>query len=139
MRWVPELECSEVQRALQAAVEKAQILGILVSVAVVDGGGNLKAFFRMNGAKIAGCVLAVDKAYTAVANRCETEALGAMAQPGESLYGIHANHGGRFVIFGGGVPVFHEGLTIAGIGVSGGRAEEDTQCARAGLEALAIE
>ena len=48
--------------ARQAAAE----LGALVSVAVVDAGGHLVAFTRMDGAEIAGPVLARDKAFTAV-------------------------------------------------------------------------
>jgi uncharacterized protein GlcG (DUF336 family) len=53
----------------EAAVGRADELGAAVSVAVVDDGGNLVCFQRMDGAEIAGPTLAVDKAYTAVAHR----------------------------------------------------------------------
>jgi uncharacterized protein GlcG (DUF336 family) len=121
------------QSVISAAAAKASELGALVSIAVVDAGGNLVAFSRMDGAEIAGPILAVDKAFTSVSNKITTEELSKLASPGGPLFGIHANGNGRFVIFGGGIPVFVDGLPIAGIGVSGGAVEEDIACAEAGL------
>jgi uncharacterized protein GlcG (DUF336 family) len=120
---------------LAGAIEKAAALGARVSVAVVDAGGNLVAFSRMDGAEIAGPTLAVDKAYTSVSNRISTEGLSVLAAPGGPLFGLHSNGGGRFVIFGGGVPIFEGDDVIGGIGVSGGAVEEDVACAVAGLAA----
>lgn len=116
---------------LAAACQRAQALGVQVSVAVVDDGGNLKAFIRMDGAEIAGPSLAVDKAYTAVANRIETAELARQAAPGGPLFGLPANGGGRFVIFGGGVPVVVDGTVVGGIGVSGAAVDQDVECAAA--------
>ena len=100
--------------------------------AVVDRGGHLVHFQRMDEAEIAGPTLAVDKAYTAVAHRIETAALAALTQPGAELWGLQANGGGRYVVFGGGIPCWHGGLVVGAIGVSGGTAEQDAECARAG-------
>ncbi len=136
MQMIPEVSGAECREAIHAAVERARMLDILVSVAFVDGGGNLKAFYRMDGAEIAGPVLAIDKAYTSVANRIETQALAQECQPGGALFGLQANGGGRFVVFGGGVPVWVAGRVIGALGVSGGTAEEDAECAQAGLAAL---
>jgi uncharacterized protein GlcG (DUF336 family) len=119
-----------------AAIAKAHELSARVSVAVVDAGGNLVAFARMDGAEIAGPTLAVDKAYTAVSNRITTQGLGALAAPGGPLFGIQGNGSGRFVIFGGGVPIFVDGEAVGAIGVSGGAVEEDVACAEAGLAAF---
>ncbi len=121
---------------IAAAIQKAVALGARVSVSVVDAGGNLVAFARMDGAEIAGPSLAVDKAYTAVSNQIATEELASLAAPGGPLFGIQANGGGRFVIFGGGIPIFEgDRVVVAGIGVSGGAVEEDIACASAGLAA----
>jgi len=120
-----------------AALDKAAVLGARVSVAVLDAGGNLVAFARMDGAEIAGPSLAVDKAYTSVSNQITTEELSVLAAPGAPLFGIHSNGGGRFVIFGGGIPIFRADEVIGGIGVSGGTVEEDVACATAGLAAYA--
>src|SRR3954464_5047596 len=103
-----------------AALDRAAELGALVSAAVVDAGGNLVHFQRMDKAEIAGPTLAVDKAYTAVAHRIETAELTALTQPGADLWGLQANGGGRYVVFGGGIPCWHDGLVVGAIGVSGG-------------------
>ena len=118
-----------------AAIKKATELGARVSIAVVDAGGNLVTFSRMDGAEIAGPTLAVDKAYTAVSNRITTEALAVLAAPGGSLFGIQSNGGGRFVIFGGGIPIFDGDDVVGGIGVSGGEVHEDVAIATAGFAA----
>jgi uncharacterized protein GlcG (DUF336 family) len=126
------------RRAIDAATHKARELGVLVSVAVVDGGGVLKAFLRMDGAEIAGPALAVDKAYTAVATRCATGELAGYAQPGQPLFGLHNAAGGRLVIFGGGIPVVVEGEVVGAVGVSGAaEVDHDVACAEAGAAALA--
>ena len=119
-----------------AAHAEATRRSVLVSAAVVDDGGHLVAFGRMDGAEIAGPVLAVDKAYTAVANRIATSELATLAAPGGELFGLHANGGGRFVIFGGGVPVVVRGAVVGGVGVSGASADDDEACALAALTVL---
>ena len=123
-------------RMVAAAHAEAERQSILVSAAVVDAGGHLVAFGRMDGAEIAGPVLAVDKAYTAVANRTATSELAKLAAPGGELFGLHANGGGRFVIFGGGVPIVVDGIVVGGVGVSGASAAQDEACALAALTAL---
>ena len=123
-------------RMVVAAHAEAERQSILVSAAVVDAGGHLVAFGRMDGAEIAGPVLAVDKAYTAVANRTATSELAKLAAPGGELFGLHANGGGRFVIFGGGVPIVVGGIVVGGVGVSGASAAQDEACALAALTAL---
>jgi len=119
---------------IAAAVRRANELDVRVSIAVVDAGGTLKAFLRMDGAEIAGATLATDKAFTAVANRAATHELAALAQPGQPLFGLHAGAGGRYVIFGGGIPVAVSGELAGGIGVSGAEAWQDVECATAGAE-----
>ncbi|MFA6046935.1 MAG: heme-binding protein [Phycisphaerales bacterium] len=120
------------QEMIAAASAQACALGAAVSVAVVDSGGALLAFLRMDGAELAGPVLAVDKAYTSVLHRESTQELSTLAAPGGPLFGLHSNGGGRFVIFGGGIPIIHGDVVIGGIGVSGGSVEEDIVCASAG-------
>jgi uncharacterized protein GlcG (DUF336 family) len=130
------VDLTTAQRMIAAAHAEAERRSILVSAAVVDAGGHLIAFGRMDGAEIAGPVLAVDKAYTAVANRIATSELATLAAPGGELFGLHANGGGRFVIFGGGLPIAIEGVIVGGVGVSGASAAEDESCAFAALRCL---
>ena len=74
-------------RMTQAAVDRAAALGALVSAAVVDQGGHLVHFQRMDKAEIAGPTLAVDKAFTAVAHRIETAELAALTAAGRRPLG----------------------------------------------------
>jgi uncharacterized protein GlcG (DUF336 family) len=120
-------------RMTQAALDRAAQRGCLVSAAVVDQGGHLVHFQRMDGAEIAGPTLAVDKAFTAVAHRIDTAELGTLAQPGGSLFGLQSNGSGRYVLFAGGLPCWQDGRVVGGVGVSGGSAEDDADCARASL------
>lgn len=128
----PDLDTALVLCA--TALATAKEIGALVSVAVVDGGGNLVAFVRMDGAEIAGPTLAVDKAYTAVAHRVATDVLGVLAGPGGPLQGLASAAGGRYVCFGGGKPLWADGLVVGGIGVSGGTVEQDVACAKAAAD-----
>ncbi len=117
-------------RMCRAAVERASHLDALVSVAVVDAGGHLVAFQRMDGAEIAGPTLATDKAYTAVAHRIATHELTALTAPGGALQGMYSNGGGRYIAFGGGLPLWRAGGVVGGVGVSGGTAAQDLESAR---------
>ena len=116
----------------------ADELGALVSVAVVDAGGHLIAFERMNGAEIAGPVLARDKAYTAVAHRCATAELSAAIAPGGDLVGMNSADQGRYIAFGGGVPLWSGGRVVGGVGVSGGTSEQDVAAASRAAAVFAL-
>jgi uncharacterized protein GlcG (DUF336 family) len=117
-----------------AALAEAAARNALVSAAVVDAGGHLVCFERMDDAEIAGPVLAVDKAYTAVAHRSATHDLAALVAPGGPLAGMASADHGRFVCFPGGVPLWSGRRVVGGVGVSGGTAEQDLACARAAGE-----
>jgi len=123
--------------AVVAAVAKAQELGIRINAAVTDASGVLAAFLRMPGAFLHSVDIAIDKAYTAAGFGFAT------AQWAEVLKGDEALRLGmpgrpRNVVFGGGLPIREGGALIGGIGVSGGSAEQDADCARAGLAALGL-
>ena len=118
-----DLELAE--RMTRAACAEATAHGCVVSAAVVDAGGHLVAFARMDGAEFAGATIAVDKAYTAAGNRIATLSLRDQVAPGGDLAGYYAASGGRFITFGGGVPLWDDGLVVGAIGVSGASGEED--------------
>ena len=134
-----EVDLALAMRMCAAAIERATTQGIVVSVAVVDGGGNLLAFQRMDGAEIAGPTLAPDKAYTAVAHRIGTHELTDLVAPGGDLAGMHSAAGGRYIAFAGGLPLWDGDRVIGGVGVSGGTGEQDLACAQAAHEVYARE
>ncbi|MCP8970500.1 GlcG/HbpS family heme-binding protein [Ectobacillus ponti] len=119
----------------QRACEKAGQLGVAVNAAVVDGGGNLQAFLRMDGAPLLSIGIAQDKAYTAAAFGLPTsDWYPLISSSPELLHGIV--HTPRLTVFSGGVPIRIQGQLAGGIGVSGGTVEEDAQCADYALELL---
>lgn len=122
-------------RMIAAAEEKAEELGVPVTIAVVDGGGNLIAQHRMDGAMLISQCLSLNKAYTAVATTMATDELGKYSQPGQPFFGVHTCNDGKIAIFGGGLPVSSNDKIVGGIGVSGGSLEQDLAAATAGREA----
>ena len=127
--------------AVAAAVGHARTLGIAINVAVTDGSGTLMAFLRMNGAFLHSIDIAIDKAYTAASFGFPTSKWGGVIGDDELLR-IGLNQRQRLVLFGGGLPIVADGQRIGGIGgigVSGGSAEQDEACARAGLKALGLD
>jgi uncharacterized protein GlcG (DUF336 family) len=123
---------------VSAAAQKAADLGIKINVAVVDKGGNMLAFQRMNGAFLHSIGISQDKAYTAAsfgfATHLWMDEIRDIPQLREGIV-----HRDRLVIFGGGLPIKLDGVVIGGIGVSGGSEEQDEICARAGLQKLGLE
>jgi uncharacterized protein GlcG (DUF336 family) len=121
--------------ALEAARKKAEEIGTLMDIAVVDGGGNLKVFLRMDGAWLGSIDIAIKKARTSRLFDMNTGAIGELSQPGGPLYNIEHSNGG-LITFPGGVPIKNSSDRVIGaIGVSGSTVEDDHVCAAAGAEA----
>jgi uncharacterized protein GlcG (DUF336 family) len=124
------------RRAIVAAETKATEIGVPMNVAVVDEGGNLVAFARMDGAWLGSIDIAQNKAYTACSFDMSTKDLGPLAQPNQPLFGIHASNQGQLIIFAGGIPLENGGEIAGAIGVSGGSVEQDQEVAEAGVAAF---
>lgn len=122
--------------AVGAAVAHAEGLGLRINVAVCDASGVLAAFLRMPGAFLQSVDIAIDKAYTAAGFGFPTAAWPGVFEADAPLRPI--THRPRLVAFGGGLPIREDGVLIGGIGVSGASAEQDADCARAGLAALGL-
>lgn len=129
-----ELTLEMAERILQAAKEKARELKIQEDIAVVDDGGNLKAFARMDGAWLGSIDIAIRKARTARYFDAETAKLGQMSQPGQPLYGIEFSNGG-LITFGGGMPLKdRQGNIIGAVGASGSTVDNDVKVAEAAVD-----
>ena len=127
------------QTALQvihAAQEKAREIGQPQNIAVVDGGGHLVAFVRMDNAWMGSIDIAMKKAWTVRAFDISTKELSVLAQPGEPFYGIHASNDGKVMIFAGGLPLKRGDQIVGAIGVSGGTGKQAQAVAEAGQEAF---
>ncbi len=120
------------EKIIAAARMKAESIGQPMNIAVVDEGGNLLSFVRMDEAWRGSVDIAINKAWTSRAFDIETGKLSKLAQPGEDFYGIHASNNGRVMIFAGGVPIKQSGVVVGAIGVSGGTGDQDQAVAEAG-------
>jgi glc operon protein GlcG len=135
-----KLSLGGAQAILAAAQAKAEAMKLKVNVAIVDDGGHLLAFARMDGARPASAYTAMTKATAAATMRTAT---GPLPVKGEtnvqlSLALEHAAQasGGKMTTLFGGVPVEVEGQIIGAVGVGGGTGEQDAEIARAGIAAL---
>jgi len=122
--------------ALMAAMKKAEEIGTKMDIAIVDAGGNLKTFARMDGAWIGSIDISIKKARTARMFDMPTGAIGELSQPGGPLFNIEHSNGG-LITFPGGVPLKNaDGEVIGAIGVSGSTVEDDHTVAQAGADAI---
>ena len=121
---------------IAAAEAKAGEIGTPMVIAVVDDGGVLKAFSRMDGAALLSVQVAQDKAYTAVGFGMPTHGWHDFIKDDPPLADGATAGIDRLVIFGGGYPITVDGQIVGAVGVSGGHYSEDQQVAEAGLAAI---
>lgn len=126
---------SHARAVVQAAENKASNLGVSVIIAVIDAGGHLKAFSRMDGAVLGSIDIAMKKARTAALFEVNSEDVWEYCKPGAPAPGLELSNGG-LAPFGGGVPLRGDaGELIGAVGVSGGAVAEDSEIARAAAAA----
>jgi uncharacterized protein GlcG (DUF336 family) len=125
------------QKMVAAAVAKARELGVSENVAILDDGGNLKAFSRMDGAPILSIEIAQNKAYTALFGVSTQDFFDFIQGDPSLLAGIPTL--ARVAAYGGGFPIKGvDGEIVGAIGVSGApTVQNDVDCARAALALLA--
>lgn len=130
-----DISLEQAHAAVEAAIAKAKSIETNMDIAVVDAGGNLKAFARMDGAWLGSIDIAIKKARTARSFDMPTGEIGKLSQPGGALYNIEHSNGG-LITFPGGLPISVNGTIIGAIGVSGSSVENDHIVAEAGIAAL---
>lgn len=131
-----DIDLQTAQKVVSAAIARAKRGKLRMNVAVVDAGGNLKAFARMDGAWLGSIDISIRKARTARYFDMPTGAIGQLSQPGGPLYQIEASNGG-LITFPGGIPLRNKkGEVIGAIGVSGDSVENDHLVAEAGAAAV---
>jgi len=115
--------------AINAAVADAKGKNWKLNVAVVDSGGNLVAFARMDGAQLASISISEHKARTAVKFRRETKAFENGIQNGNLHYLLTLDD---VIASRGGIPLVEDGKLIGAIGCSGGTGSQDEVSCKAG-------
>src|ERR1700758_1424649 len=120
------------QKMVDKAVAKARELGVTENVAILDDGGNLKAFSRMDGAPIPTIEMAQNKAYTALLGVSTQDFFNFIKGDPSLLAGIPTLS--RVAAWGGGFPIKVDGEVVGAIGVSGApMVQNDVDCAKAAL------
>ena len=127
------LTLAEGNRMVQAAIAKANELNVKVSIAVCDTGGSLLAFNRMEGASPVSATVAQGKA---AASAGFGRASGSLQADSPVIQAVIASMGGRMLPAQGAVPILKDGELVGSIGGSGATAQQDEECAQAGLAAL---
>ena len=132
MRDKPCLTSSDLQKAMAACRAEAEKNKWNVSIAIVDDGGYLLSFDRMDGAAAITAEVAVGKAHTSALTKRPSKFFEdrVKERPGFVTFPTPG------VMFQGGVPILHQGECVGAIGVSGVQSHEDEQIAKAGVDAL---
>ncbi|MGZ3470883.1 MAG: heme-binding protein [Isosphaeraceae bacterium] len=126
---------------IAAAAEQAASMSLKMNIAVVDEGGHLLSFDRMDGARPASGYTAITKASTAATFRQPTGPLPAGTSAPDPLLNLSLqiaaqSSGGKLTTLLGGLPIVVDSQVIGGVGVGGGSGEQDAQVARAGVQAF---
>jgi glc operon protein GlcG len=138
------LNLAGAELVVSAAKDKAAVMKVNVNIAVVDDGGHLLAFARMDNARPASASTAITKAIAAATTRQATGPIRrGEAEPdlllNLSLQNAATAGGGKMTSLLGGVPIVVDGQIIGAVGVGGGTGEQDAEVAKTAIERLLTE
>ena len=125
----------EANRVIEAAIAKANEQETKMSIAVVDAGGRLVSFARMDDAIWAGVYGSHGKAIASAAFKRPSGFFQDMADR-PIFQGIKAGEGDHMILSQGAVPIEKDGEVIGAVGVGGGTGQQDEDCAAAGAAAV---
>ncbi len=125
----PPISLERAQGLVNAAVAEAKKRDWKMNVAVVDSGGNLVAFARMDGAQLASVEISQHKARASAVYRRETKAFEEGIQKAGFNYLITLD---GVIASRGGIPLVEGGRLVGAIGCSGGTGSQDEVVCKAG-------
>ena len=132
MKTRPVLTLEDCLKIYAAAEAEARRNNWIVAIAILDDGGHLLHFARMDGATPANAGIALEKGRTAAISRRSTGKWQEIVKGGRTemikMPGILPVQGG--------VPIVGDGTCIGAVGVSGVQSHQDEQIAQAGIDAL---
>lgn len=134
MRQKSMLTLADTARAMDGAIAEAKKNSWAVAIAIVDDGGHLLQFTRLDGTPPVSAYIAPEKARAAALGRRETKIYEDMINQGRSAFLSAPLQG----MLEGGVPIIADGQVVGAVGVSGVKSNEDAQVARAAIAALAL-
>jgi pimeloyl-ACP methyl ester carboxylesterase/uncharacterized protein GlcG (DUF336 family) len=128
------LSHTDAQRAIAAIQAELERRGKVAVITVADSHGELIALLRMDGAPLASVTIAINKAFTAAREGKPTLDIGAKFR--DKGYDFAWFGDPRYLGWGGGVPVIHEGKCAGAVAVSGLTQQEDHELAQVGVAAV---
>jgi len=128
------LTIDDAMLVMDGAIGEAKKNHWAVAIAIVDDGGHLLQFVRLDGAPPVSAYIAPEKARAAALGRRETKIYEDMINQGRTAFLSAPLQG----MLEGGVPIIGEGQVVGAVGVSGVKSSEDAQVARAGIAALGL-
>jgi uncharacterized protein GlcG (DUF336 family) len=129
------LEAADVKAIGAAAEAEALKNNWAVSICIVDDGGHMLWFQRLDGAAPVSAHIAPGKALTAAMGRRESKAYEDMINGGRVSF---LSAPGLDAMLEGGVPIIKDGQCLGAVGVSGVKSTEDAQIAKAGIAAIGL-
>lgn len=135
MKNKPVLDLADIKAIAAAAEAEALKNNWAVSICIVDDGGHLLSFVRLDGAAPISAHIAPGKARTAAMGRRETKVYEDMINGGRASFLSAPNLEGMLE---GGVPIMKDGQCLGAVGVSGVKSSEDAQIAKAGMAAIGL-
>ena len=130
------LSLADSERVAEGAIEKAEELGIKISVALCDAGGRLMLFNRMIGAAWASAQVAQGKALCSAGFNMSSGRFTPEAGEGHIRLFGPVSDSPDMIYLKGAVAIFRDNVAIGSCGVGGATAEQDEACARAGVAKL---
>jgi len=131
MRSKPCLTLTDVKNMLAACEAEAVKNKWAVAISIVDEGGFLLGFERMDGAPTISAEVSMGKARTSAMTRRPSKVFEDRVKERPAFASFPAG-----ILIQGGVPIMHENECVGAIGVSGVQSHEDEQIAMAGINAL---
>jgi uncharacterized protein GlcG (DUF336 family) len=131
MKTRPELTLTDCERIAAGAMAEAQRNKWIVAIAILDDGGHLLHFLRMDGATPASATIALEKARTAALSRRPSGVWQERIKARPELMKMPG-----ILPVQGGMPIMADGACLGAVGVSGVQSHEDEQIAQAGIDAL---
>jgi len=125
---------TDAQRAIEFVQEELNRRGRAGVIAIADPHGELIALLRMDGAPLPSITIAMNKAFTAAREGKPTMDIGAKFK--DRGYDFMWYGDGRYVGWGGGVPVLVNGKCVGAVAVSGLTQQEDHEIAGIGVSAI---
>lgn len=131
------IEYTEARRAIDAIAAEILKRGKAGVISVCDAHGDLISFARLDGSPLSSIAIAMNKAYSAARERKPTHEIGKAARNPEKGFDIGYFGDPKFTGWGGGVPVWKDGIVVGAVAVSGLPQAEDIELAEMGAAATA--